>query len=283
MIAALEEVALRHGMGLERRPPSWWDDPPYSNRPQLCFWNLGPNFDWSKFSRYKSRNPYARLVTFGGDTQYWLRLEQFDWSAIDLNLEPSQCAVDKVRELGVRCEQFFWSVSGRSIVNIQRYYGFGQRWRPIDALGLYRGTPERKELFAGLVYHGHSVVLSPGEWDFYRTIDYYMHAKVAVGTTSSPVPGWARGMKGYRDWIAPFAGCVLVYDDYPDAQQAWDNIVPFYRYGKPDSLAELIVRLSCDQPLRERYLARQQAWARQHTTDRQFEALFARYGLLEWN
>ena len=40
-------------------------------------------------------------------------------------------------------------------------------------------------------------------------------------------------MKGFRDWIGPHMGSMLIYDDYPDIRKHFQGgeLVPLYEYG----------------------------------------------------
>lgn len=82
-----------------------------------------------------------------------------------------------------------------------------------------------------------------------RIIEFvYACSWVVLGTTSPAGQQDIRTMKGWRDWIGPFCGTLLIYDDHPEIIRRYNHMVPTYKYDDFDSLANLIREVKSMSP-----------------------------------
>lgn len=119
--------------------------------------------------------------------------------------------------------------------------------------------------------------------DIGRLISYYSDSLITLGTTSDNIGGtpWDRhACKGFRDWIGPFCGSVLIYDDSPYIMQKYGDVVPYYEYKNIHSIFNIYTKLIKDNQYREQLLKKQRDWARQNTIDIQLFNLLHRHNFI---
>ena len=85
-----------------------------------------------------------------------------------------------------------------------------------------------------------------------------------------------RSMKGFRDWIAPFCGTLLVYDNFPDILDV-GSFIPIYKYEDWNDAARIIKELKRSSYVYDLILKKQKQWALENTLEKQFIKIFEKH------
>ena len=103
----------------------------------------------------------------------------------------------------------------------------------------------------------------------------YNECYVSLGTSSPAGSDPLRTMKGFRDWIAPFFGTVLIYDDFTPMMKH-KKVLPTYKYNSYDSLAETINSIKSLNRMKYLDLVQeQQEHIVSHTLEKQYHRIFS--------
>jgi hypothetical protein len=238
--------------------------------------------------------PGAKLVALGSDTVWYLRggvhppyegwllydragkAEFFSPHEVDLFLDMLDEVVEAYQARGIRADSWMWTIS-----EAMRSYMENKplQAKSCDFISLFTQQPSsgdnyRQRLVQHLRAGGVSVQVGGVGYDLDGLAQAYGRARFTLGTTS---PSWTTGirtMKGFRDWIGPCRGSVLLYDDHPDIVRKY-TAVPTHPYGDFDALIQLTRSIDYDAVLQA-----QRAWIAENTIDRQLERLFARHNIV---
>ena len=96
----------------------------------------------------------------------------------------------------------------------------------------------------------------------------YKYSWVSLGSTT-PSYDWDRNGKGFRDWLSPGCGTVLIHDDWEPYKEIFDGVVPMYEYGDSSSLVVIMENLKKDQKMYNHYWQQQNRWIEQNTIEQQ--------------
>lgn len=222
----------------------------------------------------------SKFIVLGSDTVYRSSTNLCEWpqcSEADLFLDlVDGAAVGFQRRHGVPANTWMWTPSNTML---KLLHGFAHLTRDVPraakTVTLFMriaGFPFREAMVKGLQAAGYTVHggLDPTAGTLQEIFMLYRRSVVVVGSTSSSVP-WSpcRSMKGFRDWIGPPLGAVLIYDDHPDVLRKYAH-VPTHQHG---NLTDLLLLLQRDHvshvgsEQRHRLLAQQQRWLASNLLD----------------
>lgn len=122
---------------------------------------------------------------------------------------------------------------------------------------------------------------SQANFELNHLYQIFSESRLVLGTSS---PCWFtnRSMKGFRDWLGPICGTVLIYDNYPDVLTQYP-VVPTYNYDDFETIADLANTLIDDPELYKRTLDEQMAWIRQNTIAKQLYDRMLKHGIIHTN
>lgn len=227
----------------------------------------------------RKQYPNLKQVCLGSDTiLYWKMKNCFEFidpTETDLFLDLLDEVVEGYGRLGMKTDSWMWTASDDIIRN---FMARPRLPKTKDFIGLFRcssrGKAYRKKLWHIIGSRYQNNIIGHVSYDLNELYEANSSAQLALGTTS---PSWTysyRTMKGFRDWIAPACGTVLIYDNHPDILRKYWTC-PTYDYDKPESIFELVASLDY-----EKVLAAQQAWILDNTIEKQFLRIFRKHGLV---
>lgn len=202
---------------------------------------------------------------------------------VNLWLDLVQAVVDSYRHYGMNAALWHWTTSEWYV---QEFCSIAaglpakdKGTRSVDLIGLFRNnTDYRKKLWAGLEAEGLPCKKSGQgiSYDPKELYDAYSSSLLTLGTTS---PSWTncRTIKGFRDWIGPLCGSMLIYDNHPQIRNEYEHLIPiFYDYDDPigdikfwvDSCRNVFDAVSC-----QTIIDIQADWVRQNTIVKQLHKL----------
>jgi hypothetical protein len=195
--------------------------------------------------------PNAKLVAMGSDTIYFIGENknggyQFNSPLdVDLFLEKMDDCIEEYERRGVNVDNWMWTISDWMIEYLKKFELVSFDEREYDFIGVYaphtiqREGSYRNRMVRHIEDAGFRFTQGGGSGhednDLDRLLNMYCNSKFTLGTTSHDNPKF-HGMKGFRDWIGPFLGSLLIYDDYKDVIKRYDgrNTVPVYPYDDFD-------------------------------------------------
>lgn len=232
--------------------------------------------------------PNGKLVCISGDAIYFRHrgIDEFDSPLeVDLFLDLLDGMVEYYRGSGVNADAWMWTAS-ETVVN-----DFMKRNRPktqnVDFIGLFsKRLPYRHQLWKTIQDGGFSFINRPNTGRTKMVVGFgldelyvaYSKCRFTLGTTSSSErrlskATFLRSMKGFRDWLGPACGNVLIYDNHPDIIKKYP--CPLYDYDKPETIFGLIKNIDYAKVLTE-----QQDWLLDNTLEKQFLRLFKKHSLI---
>lgn len=240
--------------------------------------------------------PNAKIVALGSDSipylhgythqdaRYgvWKDYEYNSPEEVDLHLDTLSEVIRAYSSRGVKTDQWLWTASESYMDYVSAFarpHISPSSQKDIDAISLIDVKTEyRRNMRDYLVGKGLKVAIGTGEQNLDRIWNWYRRSWVVIGTTSG---GWTpqRTMKGFRDWLAPVLGTVLIYDDHEDAVENYPWDTPFYEYGDFEQIATFIKALKGDPWMYSRIVNSQLEWAKENTLENQFEKLFKKHGI----
>ncbi len=241
-----------------------------------CF-ETNPDYNMKDYKIIKEKLPNAKIIFFGSDSIYLGSQYGIEWP-IFLLIDTMSTVIRNKRDY--EAEHYYWTVSETILKDIQA--------TKLDAIVkdkafvslCKKASGERTRFFNDLSVNSLKVHWNLDLWnlpDIYRMV---ASAKFALGHTTPVHDNKARSTKGFRDWIAPECGTVLIYDDHEDMRAIGPDILPLYRYLDAGQVVNL-VRMFDDTPgMYEKYLVTQQKWAWDNTIERQLERIFKKYELI---
>jgi hypothetical protein len=119
---------------------------------------------------------------------------------------------------------------------------------------------------------------STADWDPEHIYNDFSRSKFVLGTTS---PCWwsNRSMKGFRDWVGPICGTVLIYDNYPDVIKKYP-VCPTYNYDDFNSIEDLVTKIWSDPVLYKKILDGQIEWIKENTIAIQLFKVLTKHGII---
>jgi hypothetical protein len=216
------------------------------------------------------RCPNAVLVQFGGDTHY-LGVDAALFTKIHIHLDTMYETVKKLKnELGLTAYHFYWTISETFIKQIQEDCREFERDNTIICL-CNTNTHYRRILFEKL-QKKFKVLHHLREFNPQKLIEHYKRSIICLGTSSPCINDWTkRSNKGFRDWIAPFCGTLLIYDDIEEIRDI--EIVPTFKYGSICHLYECVDNVLANPPAMQPKIEAQRKWALENTLEKQFEKI----------
>lgn len=198
---------------------------------------------------------------------------------VDLFLELDPRVREHYRELGYRnIDEWKWTASAELLGHIagtpnppfeEREYDFIGVYAPhtIAREGSYRNQMVRAIESAGLKFtqgggSGH------GDSDIDRLIQHYKNSKFTLGTSSHDNPLLTQCVKGFRDFMGPAAGSLLIYDNNP-AIRLYNCPMPVHPYGDFDRLISLTEEYKSNPLIYQSTLEAQQKWVLENTIEKQ--------------
>lgn len=248
--------------------------------------------EMSKMSIKELRSffPNGKVVVISGDGIYHVRQGRHQINSpfeVDLWLDLMDEMVNLYRNMGVKTDSWIWSISQTMLDSFPaEEVDFSKKELDFVSFMSIGGNPYRE----GMVkyFHEKGCSFATGVSSLAKNTDQmieaYKKAYFHVGSTS---PGWTTGlrtMKGFRDAIAPYNNCLMLYDDHPDIRSKFGggSIVPLYDYNSWDSLLNLMVKLAQDQELFKYYLSLQKIWVDFNTLEKQFMRMFRKHEIINF-
>lgn len=235
--------------------------------------------------------PNAKLVCLGSDTIYYITTGKNGGYQIkypqelDLFLEKMDPCIEEYKKRGVNVDGWMWTISEYLIDRCSKYqsdeklYDFIGVYAPhtINREGSYRNRMVNYIRDSAFTFTqgggtGHE------DQDLDRLFTAYSKSRFTLGTTSHDNPAF-HGMKGFRDWIGPFMGSLLIYDDYPEIISKFDGgaTVPIYGYGNFEELIEVANYFTINKTHYNALLEKQKEWARKNTIEEQLLYLLEKH------
>lgn len=221
--------------------------------------------------------PNCKIVILGGDAIYASNFEQYeDIKLVDLHLEMLSETINIYKERSYNVARWMWTTSEYLLNKIYQTDLPKSPIKVYDAIALFRireynVTPYRCQLIEFFNKEKMSLLTNLGENDLQKIFQLYNKSWVSLGSTSSSWPSPRRSLKGFRDWISPFCGTVLVYDNHPDVISLYTTDLPIYNYSNFQSIKNIINTIkTLSTKQYNDILVEQQQWVLGNTLERQF-------------
>lgn len=235
----------------------------------------------------RSKCPKAKIVVFGSDTIEYIACNKNEFNGIEevyLFLETMDEAVKYYTDREIRSDHWIWSFSEAFIQDIKTE----EINKELDVCCLLRVMTEyRRELVDGLSKR-YKTLFSDGKYaggiatnQKDEIVNLYNKTNIILGTTS-PAATKNRTMKGFRDFIAPFCGSLLIYDNHPQVMKRYfaNQEVDFYDYNSLDTLSRLIDNiLSLNKNQYREKVNFQKECFKKHSLEKQLKVIFDKYDL----
>ncbi len=239
--------------------------------------------------------PHAKFVCFCSDTMYYQvnnLPRQMDPNGIDLHLELVPQCIDKFKEDGIDAELWMWTGSDRLFELATQYKSENWYNKQYDFIGVYGPwTIDNKECWRHnaveyIKNQGYTFTQGGGNgWgdiDLGRLFQAYMDSYITLGTTSHNRPELTKlgTQKGFRDWLGPILGNLLIYDNHPNIMNIFnkdENIVPTYDYDNFQTILNCYDR-NVDEEIYSTLVEKQKLFAINNTIDKQLVRIFLKKG-----
>ncbi len=231
----------------------------------------------------------SKIVVLGGDTVYSLPKCEFNGcESVDLFLDLVAAASNAVSVLfRIPTAVWAWTPSRALLIAVKLYAEKIESAAPprfkVVMLHSVHGD-YRRTLVEHIEKSGFVVEVGRGGGDTRSLSEIfllYASSFAAIGTTSSSNSQSCRSMKGFRDWIAPHLGALLIYDNYPDVLARFPCLT--YNYSDLSSLSDIIHSEYAQRTssyFRQRMLESQKRWVERNTLDAQLlQALRVQLGV----
>jgi hypothetical protein len=202
---------------------------------------------------------------------------------IDLWLDLMDLPVQRYKSKGFKVDKWKWTISAAYIDQIEKYdapkYNKETDYVCLaQTNSVYRKNLKNHLASNRLIGTFGNGCLSSELPDLYKL---YNQAKVCIGTSSPAGLDNIQTNKGFRDWIAPFFGTILIYDDFSEMDWVGPD-VPRYCYDEYTDLVSLIntVKWSMSDEYYNIYIEKQKKLARNNTLEKQFIQLFKKHDIL---
>lgn len=227
--------------------------------------------------------PKSKMIALGSDSINFLPKGEFDYiEDVNLFLDLLDEVVENYsKEKNIISDSWMWTLSDElaDIIKIEMEVdNLNILEKEFDYIFLADIKQEyRKNLIKYLQENNKKIYYGGNHMnqDFSGLFKSYKKSKFTLGSTS---PSWTSGrtMKGFRDWIGPLLGSLLIYDDHPDILRKYYE-APTYKYEKFESILTLTDILERNKILYQKILLDQQKWALENTIDKQLEIILKKY------
>lgn len=253
-----------------------------------------------KIGTRQIRNTYpnAKLVCISSDDIYFILTGknggyQFPGVAdCDLFLCQMTQSIDEYKQRGVNVDRWMWTGSKEFFQYCENLYdkaghGFEKHY---DFIGVYGPwTLEqgyRKEMVDAIKAAGMTFTQGGGSGHDDNNLDgvleSYCRSYFTLGTSSHNNPllndKWC--VKGWRDFIGPFMGSLLIYDNNPDIINYYCQQTPIYEFGNFDSLIKVANFLKDCPEKRDFIIEAQKKWALENTIEKQLFRLLKEHKIV---
>jgi len=266
---------------------------PHIQEEVIFITNFNRHWTLPQYDMVKAKMPNSKIVWLGSDTHYegvnnppliddghdqflaFNGLKNIEWP-LDLYLDTMK-NVSEEASIRFKSDHFYWSISESIIDQIAKCIPkMNIRRKERDGICLCsteNRTSIRHEMFKKIDETGLNVLRNLNEHFLCEIVKLYAESWVALGTTVSCMASDLRSMKGFRDWLAPFCGTVLIYDDYPDITDIGD-FIPIYEYGQWGQIKTIVDELKSDLDRYHTLIGQQREWALENTLEKQFIRIF---------
>lgn len=233
----------------------------------------------------RKKIPNGKIVNLGSDSIYYTFYNKDEIEVypelVDLWLDTMIQSVGHYSIMGIPSDLWKWTISEAYIEQIQALPELKAE-KVYDAVCLAQlNSPYRKDLSKTLLKQGYNIVWGDGTRSS-ELIDLqklYASSYLCLGTTSSAGKDPIRSMKGWRDWIAPFFGSLLIYDDHPEMD--WALPVVKYKYDDLEDLTDLLHLVKDLSPMQYDYcVMAQKDFIIQYTLEKQFKTLLTKHNIV---
>ena len=273
---ALENVARQNKIkytSIKYNPSERHLNTPASLAKTLICYCFDSNRNDSDYEQARLLRPNALFLQFGGDLHYDPGIDQHTRN-VDIHVDTMFEVVGKVKELGRSSYHYYWSISQKMIDIINQ--DKKDYPKDIDFICLCRLCTSYRYQFFNEIGKQCTYITGHNEFDISKIISYYKRSRLCLGTSSPCIETWGRSMKGFRDWIAPFCDCVLIYDDIEEMRVLCE-IVPSYTYNNYVELFDLKKTLYNNRDTYNFFLGKQKEWALDNTIDKQLSRILTDY------
>jgi hypothetical protein len=238
--------------------------------------------------------PNGKLINMASDSIYFTRKNDDEFYFLpeyfDLWLDTMEECKEYYQSKGLFADIWRWTISDKYIdliddylFNLQEGFMYEPSKKEKDYVCLARlNSIYRQQLKHYLDENRLKGTFGTGALssDLKDLYELYNTAWVAIGTTSPAGQDDIRTMKGFRDWIAPFFGTVLVYDDHPEMNWA-SSVLPRYDYNDFPDLKAFIIDVKHYPDLSKQYIKKQKAFILNHTIEKQLINLFRKHSIIK--
>lgn len=240
-----------------------------------------PGNSQEAFQTLRQKLPNAKFVGIGSDMMY--NGTQLNWP-YDIFVDYTQSICDEIEQTNkCKCYTIHWTLS-EDVIDICKRYSNLEQVKENDLIAMCRCSVGDRPYFLselsklGLTVSGDLLPESLYDNHPYRStsymdrisvlIPYYNKSLFVFGTSSSIWSGAPRSMKGLRDYMAPFCGCGILFDDYPDMRNiSQDMCLPIYEYGQMVQVQSIITFYKKNIDLYQSLIRRQSEWVQHHTLE----------------
>lgn len=245
---------------------------------------------WKTTKDIKAWFPNAKLIALTGESKTYKygythytnnptkEFEFYDGYDVDLWLDGNDEIVEDYRKKGLTVDYWMWTTSHFLIDTFIDRPRLPKTQDVICLIGHRGEYRHRLVQFMDQRYRCQwGKGAGDGNYDFEHLYQSFSGSWVVLGT-SSPCWWTNRSVKGWRDWLGPINGTVLIYDDYPDAVRKYP--CPFYKYEDFSSIVTLIESLKNDPHLYATILNTQIEWIKNNTIAIQLYDRLTQYKIL---
>lgn len=204
----------------------------------------------------KEKMPHAKIIVIGSDSIGYLHTGIDEFPGIEnvyLYLDTMRWVVDHYTSKGILSDIYFWSYSEKYIENADIDIDYEKK--KYDTVCLMSCNKNYRVLLSQFLLsrcpsYISNESYSGGTLNYNENtlrqdiINLYQSSWTVLGTTS---PAWSdtRTMKGFRDFLAPFFGSLLIYDNHPQILEEYNinNCIPIYDYENFNTILELIEKI----------------------------------------
>lgn len=214
---------------------------PELSGPAIFIYVYHPNHSPEDYAVLKQKLPNSQVWMLGGDMCYFGYENSITWP-IDLAIEYMQESVDRI-STRFKCEKLMWFPSVDVFNRIREL----KAAKPVvekkyDLICLARMSCSfpRQCFINQLLEKNLTIKTNLNEWDLDKVIEHYFECKYTLGISHSV---WdtnlTRSGKGFRDWIGPECGSLLIYDDFPDVVN-FSDLIPIYPFSNAQGVRNIV-------------------------------------------
>lgn len=190
---------------------------------------------------------------------------------IFIHIDTMYCVKDMIKDINV--EMIYWSISEKMIKLIDET----KRDKTIPVICLIKSMTYARNTFLNEIRETYQIQ-GGGNFAWEEVVRMNKQSSVCLGISLPAIePYVERSNKGFRDWMAPFCDCVLIYDDIQEIVDIGSDIVPIYNYKDAKGAKALIQDLLDHPSLAKKLINKQKAWAIENTMDNQLVKIFNKY------